>query len=118
MKKLNRVASLVTVAAVAAVASSSAFAQAIDNWRSTDGTVWKNGTNEYCWRDNFWTPATAKGCDGEIKEAPKPPPPRRRHRRRLPPPPPSSPPLPSGVGCEKVTFAADAFLTSTRRAQG
>ena len=34
MKKLNRVASLVTVAAVATVASSSAFCQAIDNWRS------------------------------------------------------------------------------------
>jgi OmpA-OmpF porin, OOP family len=113
MKKLNRVASLVTVAAVAAVASSSAFAQAIDNWRSNDGTVWKNGTNEYCWRDNFWTPATAaKGCDGEIKEAPKvvappspppPPPP--------PPPPKPTPPAPPAPPVsEKVTFAADAFF--------
>jgi OOP family OmpA-OmpF porin len=27
--------------------------------------VWKNGTNELCWRDAFWTPATGfPGCDG------------------------------------------------------
>src|SRR5574343_1118605 len=65
MKKLNRVASLF---AVAAVLSSGAFAQNVDNWRSTDGTVWKNGSNEYCWRNNFWTPATAaKDCDGALK---------------------------------------------------
>ena len=38
MKKLNRVASLFAVAAVA-VATSGASAQAIDNWRATDGTV-------------------------------------------------------------------------------
>lgn len=112
MKKLNRVASLFAVAAVA-VAASSASAQTIDNWRATDGTVWKNGTNEYCWRNNFWTPATAaKGCDGEIKPAPKaeppvaPPPP-------APVPPPVAPkpitPPPAPVS-EKVTFAADAFF--------
>jgi len=114
MKKLNRVASLMTVAAVAAAASSGAFAQSVDNWRATDGTVWKNGTNEYCWRDNFWTPATAaKGCDGEIKaapkvEAPKPvaPPP-----VVAPPPPPKPvPPPPPAPVSEKVTFAADAFF--------
>ena len=29
------------------------------------GNVWKNGTNELCWRDAFWTPATGiPGCDG------------------------------------------------------
>lgn len=113
MKKLNRVASLFAVAAVA-VAASSASAQVIDNWRATDGTVWKNGTNEYCWRDNFWTPATAaKGCDGEIKPAPKaeapkpvaPPPPAPAPQ----PPKPVTPPPPAPVS-EKVTFAADAFF--------
>lgn len=113
MKKLNRVASLFAVAAVA-VATSGASAQAIDNWRATDGTVWKNGTNEYCWRDNFWTPATAaKGCDGEIKPAPKvepappvaPPPPAPAPV----PPKPVTPPPPAPVS-EKVTFAADAFF--------
>jgi len=117
MKKLNRVASLFAMAAVAAAASTGASAQTIDNWRATDGTVWKNGTNEYCWRDNFWTPATAaKGCDGEIKPAPKvePPP------APVAPPPPAPapvapkpvtpPPQPAAPVSEKVTFAADAFF--------
>ena len=112
MKKLNRVASLFAMAAVAAAASS-ASAQTIDNWRATDGTVWKNGTNEYCWRDNFWTPATAaKGCDGEIKPAPKVEPP----KPVAPPPPAPAPQAPKPVTpppapvSEKVTFAADAFF--------
>jgi len=112
MKKLNRVASLFAVAAVA-VAASSASAQTIDNWRATDGTVWKNGTNEYCWRDNFWTPATAaKGCDGEIKPAPKAEPP----KPVAPPPPAPAPQAPKPVTpppapvSEKVTFAADTFF--------
>ena len=112
MKKLNRVASLFAVAAVA-VATSGASAQTIDNWRATDGTVWKNGTNEYCWRNNFWTPATAaKGCDGEIKPAPKAEPP----KVVAPPPPAPAPVAPKPVTpppapvSEKVTFAADAFF--------
>ena len=112
MKKLNRVASLFAMAAVAAAASS-ASAQTIDNWRATDGTVWKNGTNEYCWRDNFWTPATAaKGCDGEIKPAPKAEPP----KPVAPPPPAPAPQAPKPVTpppapvSEKVTFAADTFF--------
>jgi OOP family OmpA-OmpF porin len=94
-------------------ATSSASAQTIDNWRATDGTVWKNGTNEYCWRNNFWTPATAApGCDGEIKPAPKVEP-----VAPVAPPPPSPPPAPPKVVTpppppvsEKVTFAADAFF--------
>ena len=109
MKKLNRVASLF---AVAAVATSGAFAQTVDNWRATDGTVWKNGTNELCWRDANWTPATAaKDCDGALKPAPKveppkvvaPPPP-------APPAPPPAPPAPPKPTSEKVTYAADAFF--------
>ena len=60
MKKLNNVASIFATAALA-VASSGAFAQAktIDNWVNSNGIVWKNGTNELCWRNSFWTPATA-----------------------------------------------------------
>ena len=111
MKKLNRVASLF---AVAAVVSSGAFAQTIDNWRATDGTVWKNGTNELCWRDTNWTPATAaKECDGAIKPAPMvapappaPPP----AAAPAPAPAPAVVPVPPAPVSEKVTFAADAFF--------
>ena len=119
-----------------------AFAQAktIDNWRATDGTVWKNGTNELCWRDAGWTPATAAPeCDGAIKPpppptpapraVPPPPPPVPAPRAAPPPPPPPPPPaavvVPAPVArpatppppppppapvSEKVTFAADAFF--------
>ena len=59
MKKLNKVASLFATAALAASAST-AFAQSgADQWKDANGNVWKNGTNELCWRDAFWTPATA-----------------------------------------------------------
>lgn len=110
MKKLNRVASLF---AVAVVASSGAFAQTVDNWRATDGTVWKNGTNELCWRNNFWTPATAaKDCDGAIKPAPKVEPvaPTAPAPAVAPPPAAKPPAQPAPVIAEKVTFAADAFF--------
>ncbi|HEU0230038.1 MAG TPA: OmpA family protein [Burkholderiaceae bacterium] len=59
--------------AVAAVsASSAASAQTVDNWTNPFGQVWKNGTRELCWRDNFWTPATGiAGCDGvPVAQAP------------------------------------------------
>ena len=62
MKKLNKVAMLFASAALATAAG----AQTVDNWRDASGQlVWKNGTNEYCWRNANWTPATAApGCDG------------------------------------------------------
>ncbi len=113
MKKLNKVASLFATAALA-TSLSGAYAQTVDNWvNNTDAIPWKNGTSELCWRDNNWTPATAKAdCDGAIKPppppAPAPPPP--------PPPPPAPPaptarpPAPPPVTSEKVTFAADAFF--------
>jgi len=103
MKKLNKVAALFASATLAASVSG-AFAQTVDNWRSGDGTVWKNGTNELCWRDGSWTPQTGvQGCDG----VPPPPAP--------PAPPPPAPPAPPPVvvpvpTSEKVTFAADAFF--------
>ena len=82
MKKLNKVASLFATAAVA-TSMSGAFAQtspsqSVDNWVSGYGLPWKNGTNELCWRDGYWTPATGlQGCDG------------------VPPPPPRGSPSPS-----------------------
>ncbi len=135
MKKLNIVAMLFASAAITAPVAALAAAHSgmatptaeqfkaasgADNWRSTDGTVWKNGTNELCWRDGFWTPATAHpNCDGAAKPPPPPPAP--------PPPPPPPPPVvappapprpapppppPPAPVSEKVTFAADAFFDS------
>ncbi len=123
MKKLNKVAVLFAAAALGAPIAAFAQAKTVDNWVAADGTVWKNGTNELCWRDTGWTPATAKAeCDGAIKPppppAPAPPPP------VAPPPPPVAPPPPPVVVPpvvapppvvvapvqEKVTFAADAYF--------
>lgn len=63
MNKPSKIALALAIAA--ATASGAVSAQTIDNWRNPFGDVWKNGTNELCWRDNFWTPATGiPGCDG------------------------------------------------------
>ncbi len=124
MKKLNKVAVLFASAALAAPIASFAaahtgggMAKSIDNWRAADGTVWKNGTNELCWRDAFWTPATAAAeCDGAIKPPPPPPP-----AAPPPPPPAAASPAPAPAAPvvapvrpapvqEKVTFAADALF--------
>lgn len=119
MKKLNKVAMLFASAALAAPIAATAAAhgggmpKAVDNWRASDGTVWKNGTNELCWRNSAWTPATAAAeCDGALKPPPPPPP------AVAPPPPPpvaaptppAPPPAPVVPAVEKVTFAADAFF--------
>ena len=111
MKKLNKVAMMFAVAALATAAGAQTRVTAadggptIDNWQNGTGElVWKNGTNELCWRDANWTPATAAaGCDGAlvppVAVAPPPPP------GVVPPPPP-----PPAVAASKVTFAADAFF--------
>ena len=124
MKKLNKVAVLFASAAIAAPFAALAQSNGADNWRSTDGTVWKNGSNELCWRDANWTPATAgQACDGALKPAPAPAP----APVMAPPPPPPAPapaaapapapmpapvpaPVPAAPVSEKVTFAADAFF--------
>src|SRR3546814_2903547 len=63
MNKPSKIA--LALAMAAATASGAVSAQTVDNWRNPFGDVWKNGTNELCWRDNFWTPATGiPGCDG------------------------------------------------------
>jgi len=110
MKKLNKLAMLIATAALATAAG----AQTIDNWRATDGTVWKNGTNELCWRDAFWTPATAaEGCDGAIvapKASPAPAPAATPAPSAAPAPSPAKSPAPAPVAATKVTYAADAFF--------
>jgi len=113
MKKLNKVAMLFASAALAAPISSAFAQKSVDNWRAADGTVWKNGTNELCWRDANWTPATAaENCDGAVKPPPPPAPapapaPVVAPPPPAPPPPPVAPPAPVS---EKVTYAADAFF--------
>jgi OOP family OmpA-OmpF porin len=121
MKKLNKVASLFATAALCASAST-AFAQtsqsaqkSVDNWRAGDGTVWKNGTNEFCWRNGTWTPATGlQGCDGvpppPPPPAPLPPPPPPPAAAPAPAPAPAPAVVPVAPTSEKVTFAADAFF--------
>jgi len=118
MKKLNKVAVLFAAAALAAPIAVFAQAKSVDNWRAADGTsVWKNGTNELCWRDAFWTPATAAAdCDGALKPAAAPapapavvPPPAPREAPAMPAPAPAPAPAPQPVS-EKVTYAADAFF--------
>ncbi|QHI99957.1 OmpA family protein [Xylophilus rhododendri] len=115
MKKLNKVAMLFAVAAVASTAGAQTTVNAanggnvVDNWKNGTGElVWKNGTNELCWRDASWTPATAAaGCDGALVPAAAPvAPPAVR------PAPPVAPvaPVPAAATSSKVTFAADAFF--------
>lgn len=71
MKKLNTVAVLFASAALAAPMMALAQAKTVDNWQNPNGLIWKNGSNELCWRDANWTPGTAnENCDG----APKPEP--------------------------------------------
>ena len=127
MKKLNKVAVLFATVALAAPITVFAQAKSIDNWRATDGTVWKNGTNELCWRDTGWTPATAaEECDGAIKP---PPPPAPAPPPVVAPPPPPPPPVAAPVAkpapapvvvpppapvSEKVTFAADAYFDTAK----
>lgn len=110
MKKLNQVAALFAVAALSAGA---AQAQVVDNWRAADGvSVWKNGTNELCWRDAFWTPQTGvPGCDGvpapaAVKAAAPAPAP----APMAAPAPAPAPVAPAAPQVEKVSFAADAFF--------
>ncbi|WP_295856303.1 outer membrane protein OmpA [uncultured Xylophilus sp.] len=114
MKKLNKVAMLFAVAAIATAAGAQTRVTAanggnvIDNWQNGTGElVWKNGTNEYCWRDANWTPATAAvGCDGALVPVAAPP-------AAVVPgapaaPAPAAPPAPPAAS--KVTYAADAFF--------
>ena len=110
MNKFNKVAALFATVAMAGGAFAQTAQTTVDNWRATDGTVWKNGSNEYCWRDNPWTPATGvQGCDGvPAPAAPAP--------VAAPAAAPAAAPTPAPVAApvapatEKVSFAADAFF--------
>ena len=113
MKKLNKVASLfaavafaLTATTVTAQTAAPAQATKVDNWVNPNGLPWKNGTNEHCWRDANWTPATAlPGCDGAPKPEPKAAPEAPAPAAEVP----LAPVVPMIIS-EKVTFAADAFF--------
>ena len=68
MKKLNKLAMLLATVTIAGSAFATGSTTNSDNWRSNVGNLqWKNGDGSLCWRDNYWTPATAApGCDGAI----------------------------------------------------
>ena len=121
MKKLNKVALMFAVAALATAAGAQTRVTAadggnrIDNWvNGTGELVWKNGTNELCWRDAFWTPATAaKGCDGALvvaAPAPAPAPAAAAPAAPAARPAPAPAPAPQPPAATKVTYAADAFF--------
>ena len=113
MKKLNKVASLFATAALAS-SFANVSAQTVDNWVSGTGLPWKNGTNELCWRDGVWTPATGlQGCDGvPVPGAPAAPmpAPAPRPAPATPAAPAAAPAVVAAPTSEKVTFAADAFF--------
>jgi OmpA-OmpF porin, OOP family len=114
MKKLNKVASLFATAALA-FSTAGVYAQTVDNWVSGTGLPWKNGTNELCWRNGVWTPATGlQGCDGvpvpPPPPAPAPPAPAPAPRAAPAPAPAPAPAVVPAPTSEKVTFAADAFF--------
>jgi OmpA-OmpF porin, OOP family len=115
MKKLNKVALMFAVAALATAAGAQTRVTAADNgtrvdqWVNGSGDLaWRNGTNQHCWRDSNWTPATAAtGCDGALVVAAPPPAPVIVAPAPVAPPP---PPPPAPPAATKVTYAADAFF--------
>ena len=114
MKKLNKVAMMFAVAALATAAGAQTRVTAadggptIDNWQNGTGElVWKNGTNELCWRDANWTPATAAAdCDGALKPVAAAVAPAATPAPATPAP----APAPAPAVASKVTFSADAFF--------
>ena len=105
---MNQTTRTIKLAAITALLSIAGIAQAqnVDNWASGSGTVnaRSGGDSSLCWRDSFWTPATAAmDCDGAIKPAPKAAP--------APAPAPKAAPAPAPVvSSTKVTLLADALF--------
>ncbi|AZG07951.1 OmpA family protein [Pigmentiphaga sp. H8] len=107
MNKRSKIGISLALAFAAVTASGVASAQAgkvNDNWQSAFGVQVKSADG-LCWRNGFWTPATADpSCDGALKvaapaAAPAP----------APAPRPAPAPVPVPVS-QKVTYSADAFF--------
>lgn len=66
MNKPSKIALGLAIAAITATGAASAT----DNWTSAYGDNWKDASGENCWRDAFWTPATAAvGCGAPVAAA-------------------------------------------------
>ncbi|HOS87717.1 MAG: OmpA family protein [Comamonadaceae bacterium] len=130
MKNLNKVAMLFAAAAIALPMAASAqsvqpfpakpvvnptadqlkAANGSNQWRSSNGMPVMNGTNEMCWRNANWTPATAyPGCDGAAMPPPPPAPKAAAPAPAAKPAMPAAKP-PAPPAATKVTYAADAFF--------
>ena len=112
MTKSNR-SMLVAFALLAFFGIAQAQQKNVDNWSSGAGSTYaRSGADStLCWRDNFWTPATAAAeCDGAPKAAPAP----------APKAAPVAPVAPVATS-SKVTLLADAlfdFDKSTLKPEG
>ena len=85
---------LLATATIAFSAASASAQSNEDNWLNPEGLTWKNGDSTLCWRDNFWTPATAHpDCDGAVQPVVQ-----------------INDPDPTPPGSEKMTFSADTFF--------
>jgi len=112
MTKSNR-SMLVAFALLAFFGIAQAQQKNVDNWSSGAGSTYvRSGADStLCWRDNFWTPATAAAeCDGAPKAAPK-----------AAAPAPKAAPVAPVATSSKVTLLADAlfdFDKSTLKPEG
>ena len=103
---------LVTFALLAFFGIAQAQQKNVDNWSSGAGSTYvRSGADStLCWRDNFWTPATAAAeCDGAPKAAPPAPAPK------------AAAPVAPVATSSKVTLLADAlfdFDKSTLKPEG
>lgn len=65
MNKTSKIAIGLAIAGMAAVGT----ATASDNWTNVSGNVWMDASGQNCWRDAFWTPATAaEGCGKPVAD--------------------------------------------------
>lgn len=99
---------------VATLLAGAANAQVVDNWRNYDNQlVWMNGTNEHCWRDNFWTKETAatEKCGKPAAPMPAPAPVVTAPVVPVVPAPVIAPVVPTPqIVTEKMTYSADALF--------
>ena len=110
MNKRSKVGISLALAFAAVTASGVATAQSTttnDNWQTAGGPLLKS-SDGLCWRDGFWTPATADpSCDGALKRAAPAVVPVQQPAR--PAPAPAVVPVPVPVS-EKVTYSSDALF--------